>query len=486
MLKNKISLKKTVRNVINKSKKNKFITRIGKYHTIESVIKYNKKYPYAKMALPFIVAILIFTGVDVTTTQAYEVKVNGETVAIVDDVEVYTEAKKEAETVVDEVKPESTNEVKDADVSVSTVVTTRNESFDNQESVVTEIVENTTDVEKQYVLYIDDNPIGFASSKEELEKILDDVAKQYYNEFTTEHSFGKDVRIEEEFIDTSKTEQLDVIVDKVNSLEEIEFTYIVKEGDTYYDIATAYELTVDELYELNPEIDKDILSIDTELKLTKETPFLPVITKGEETYEAVIDSPIQYIDDDTMYIGEEEVTIEGDDGLSSNVADVTYINGVEEIRDIKETTVLKEATQTQITRGTMEKPKTASTGTYIYPANGTFTSGYGYRYLLGIYQFHYGIDIAAAVGTEIYASDGGEVIFSGWKDGYGNTIIIEHDNGVKTLYAHNSLNAVSVGQKVYQGQYIADMGSTGYSTGSHIHFEIQVNGNAVDPLTYLQ
>lgn len=97
---------------------------------------------------------------------------------------------------------------------------------------------------------------------------------------------------------------------------------------------------------------------------------------------------------------------------------------------------------------------------------------------------HQGIDIGAPFGTPILASAGGVVELSGWNGGFGNYIRIYHSNGHHTVYAHNSRNHVRNGDRVVQGQHIADVGSTGNSTGPHVHFEIWVNGTPVDPLPF--
>ena len=136
--------------------------------------------------------------------------------------------------------------------------------------------------------------------------------------------------------------------------------------------------------------------------------------------------------------------------------------------------------------GTKEKPKTASTGTYTWPTSSRRINSYfGGRYLYGHYDYHSGLDIHATYGENIKAADGGTVTFAGWKGSYGYLVIITHDNGVQTYYAHNSSLLVSAGDKVYQGQAIAKAGSTGNSTGVHCHFEVRVGGRAVNPLNYL-
>ncbi|XHX80751.1 MAG: peptidoglycan DD-metalloendopeptidase family protein [Stenomitos frigidus ULC029] len=127
--------------------------------------------------------------------------------------------------------------------------------------------------------------------------------------------------------------------------------------------------------------------------------------------------------------------------------------------------------------------KTDKFNGYIWPAKGVLTSGYGYRWG----RMHRGIDIAAPVGTPIYAAAAGVVINAGWNSGgYGYLVKIQHSDGSVTLYAHNNRIIVREGQTVAQGQQIADMGSTGYSTGPHSHFEVHRPGQgAVNPTAYL-
>ncbi|HCW51563.1 MAG TPA: peptidase M23, partial [Clostridiales bacterium] len=100
-------------------------------------------------------------------------------------------------------------------------------------------------------------------------------------------------------------------------------------------------------------------------------------------------------------------------------------------------------------------------------------------------RFHHGIDIGAPYGSYIRAARAGRVVFAGWKGGYGYTVILDHGDGVTTLYAHTSRLLVRYGQWVETGQVIAKVGSTGYSTGPHLHFEVRVNGVSVNPLFIL-
>ncbi len=124
----------------------------------------------------------------------------------------------------------------------------------------------------------------------------------------------------------------------------------------------------------------------------------------------------------------------------------------------------------------------------LWPTKGRLTSTFGNRknpFGRGV-RFHYGIDIANSIGTDIWAAGSGKVVFSGYKSGLGGTIIIEHNNEYTTVYGHNSKLLVNEGDNVEKGQVISKMGSTGRSTGSHLHFEIHKNGKPIDPLTVLK
>jgi murein DD-endopeptidase MepM/ murein hydrolase activator NlpD len=126
-------------------------------------------------------------------------------------------------------------------------------------------------------------------------------------------------------------------------------------------------------------------------------------------------------------------------------------------------------------------------GLLSYPSDGILTSGFGYRIhpILGYARFHSGLDFGADYGTPIRAAMQGKVLFAGWYGGYGQTVVIDHGNNVTTLYGHASEVYVSEGQVIQRGTSIAAVGSTGFSTGPHLHFEVRVGGEPVDPAEYL-
>jgi murein DD-endopeptidase MepM/ murein hydrolase activator NlpD len=126
-------------------------------------------------------------------------------------------------------------------------------------------------------------------------------------------------------------------------------------------------------------------------------------------------------------------------------------------------------------------------GSLSWPVNGPVTSPFGWRIhpILGYKKFHTGIDIGVGYGVPVRSSAAGTVIYASWMGGYGNVIIVDHGDGLSTLYAHQSSLAVGNGAHVARGQTVGYVGSTGFSTGPHLHYEVRVNGNPVDPMGYL-
>lgn len=128
------------------------------------------------------------------------------------------------------------------------------------------------------------------------------------------------------------------------------------------------------------------------------------------------------------------------------------------------------------------------TGRFMWPVAGVITSPFGYRMhpILGRQIAHHGIDFGAGMGTPIYAPDNGEVLYSGWYGGYGKVVILDHGGDLTTLFGHTSSFVVDAGQRIRKGQLIAYVGSTGMSTGPHLHFEVRKNGSAVNPMNFLR
>jgi murein DD-endopeptidase MepM/ murein hydrolase activator NlpD len=132
-------------------------------------------------------------------------------------------------------------------------------------------------------------------------------------------------------------------------------------------------------------------------------------------------------------------------------------------------------------RSSTSSSQAPSSAGFIWPVSGPITSPFGWRWG----RMHEGIDIGVGYGTPIHAAAAGTIIYCGWEEGYGNLVVIDHGNNLATAYGHQSSIAVSCGEQVAQGQVIGYVGCTGHCTGPHLHFEVRVGGNPVDPLGYL-
>jgi murein DD-endopeptidase MepM/ murein hydrolase activator NlpD len=211
-------------------------------------------------------------------------------------------------------------------------------------------------------------------------------------------------------------------------------------------------------------------------------PMLSVRHVEQVSYSETVPFNTEYIEDPQLWLGESKTVTRGADGEALVVAQQTSVDGVHTETVVTGSLILTEPVTEVIATGTRQR---SATGTFARPASGAMTSGWGWRTLRGARGFHYGNDFRGSRGDPIYAADGGVVSFVGWMNGYGMTVIIDHENGYKTLYAHCSRYRVVKGQQVGKGERIADIGNTGRSYGNHLHFEIQANGVAKNPAPYL-
>ena len=375
----------------------------------------------------------------------------------------------------------------DADVDYEFTLTLKTDLNDEQtiRNYFYEQLTEVTDELRSYEVVVDGRSIGVVKDEAALMDMLEELKDQYTTDNTVKADFVEDLKLNNVYaVDSLMT--TDQMRQALEANTTGETTYTVEKGDTFNAIAYANDMSVSDLKALNPDIDINRLMIGDVLNVKEKIPTLSVQALDHETYTQAIECPVETVEDSSMYKGDSKIITQGEEGEAEIEADVVYVNGYEQERTVTSTTTLREPTTTVKAVGTKEKPKTASTGTYNWPTSSRRINSYfGGRYLYGYYDYHSGLDIHATYGEKIKAADGGTVTFAGWKGSYGNLVIITHDNGVQTYYAHNSSLLVSAGDKVYQGQAIAKAGSTGNSTGVHCHFEVRVGGTAVNPLNYL-
>lgn len=240
-------------------------------------------------------------------------------------------------------------------------------------------------------------------------------------------------------------------------------TYTVREGDTLWNIARNFGTDEGTLAALNPDIDPDLIQPGTELKVLANFSGAVYVVQAGDTLDGVA--------------REFSVSVEA-------IARANQIGNINELRP-GQTLVLPGGRRTVrntvvASRSSGASARTAAAG-YIWPLTGVITSEFGPRWG----TTHPGLDIAAPSGTPVVAARAGRVVLSAWDGNYGLSVVLDHGDGTRTRYAHASMLLVQVGQWVEQGAPVIRVGSTGFSTGPHLHFEVIINGTPVNPKNYL-
>ncbi len=341
-----------------------------------------------------------------------------------------------------------------------------------------------SDIEEVSMLYaitVDGQVVGASKNRETLQRMLDELL--YVGDPNVKAEFQQDVQITQRYVDALQLLSYDEIRAKLTSNIHDARTYTIRSGDTVDKIAQENGITREDLVALNPGIKSSNLRAGRKVTIAKAVPFLSVKAIRHVTYTETIPFETKKVNSSELYKGKTAVSVQGKVGTRQVTADITYVDNKEVSREILESKVVREPVTQVVSVGTKARPSTAATGSLRRPVSGAIISSpYGYR--RG--KFHSGVDFALASGSRVSAADGGTVTHAGWKrGGWGYLVIINHGNGMETYYAHNSKVLVSVGQKVAKGEQIARVGSTGNSSGPHVHFEVHVNGRHVNPWKYM-
>ena len=259
--------------------------------------------------------------------------------------------------------------------------------------------------------------------------------------------------------------------------------YSVQSGDQIGKIASDHNMTTSKILEINPGLTSEtILQIGDEFNVTLVEPFVEVEVHYESRKIETIPHDKITKNDSSLFKGDKKVAQEGSDGERELTELIRKRKGQIIGRSTLEEKVLVEPKEQITVVGTKVMPSRGS-GSFQWPTVGGYISSHmGARWG----RSHRGIDIARPTSRTIKASDNGVVTFVGRDGSYGNKIVINHNNGYETLYAHLSSTKVKVGQTVTRGASIGVMGSTGRSTGVHLHFEVTKNGSLINPMTVLK
>lgn len=350
----------------------------------------------------------------------------------------------------------------------------------------------------------DKRVLGFVSSYDRIEEFLEDMKSVCYSlEGITPEDvfFDKTISFEPYEINKMAVVDQERIIDILAADDKAPVNYEIVPGDYLISIAEKVGMSLEELTECRATLNGkevtlgDNLQVGTIIEIQNYEPFLTVEYKRENQYEKEIDFSTVTVNDDTVPIGQTEVEREGSAGLEKITASVTYAVKKDENGKLTASAVRRKITAREtikppvsevIKKGTkLPDPswgKSPGSGEYFWPVDGGYISS-----PFGGERNHKGLDIAAPLGTPIYAAAAGTVIKvgSGWSGGYGNHVVIENDDGNITYYAHQSETACEVGEHVEAGQVIGYVGSTGDSTGYHLHFEVRCDGYLLDPQEFV-
>ena len=343
---------------------------------------------------------------------------------------------------------------------------------------------------KSYGIYLDGQKVGAVYNKETAANVLMDIKDKYQN-----HAEGSKVDkaeiIEEVVVKDSNTPLRDVLsegemVDKLCASGERDVVYTIQKGDTFESVAKSRGISEEELIKQNDGVDPNNPKEGETITFWTTAPLLTVKITETREYEKKLEYNTIKKKDKDLYEGFTEVDQEGQKGISDVKETTVSYNGVvnEEETEYDRNDVQKEPVDKIVRIGTKERPPTVGSGTYIWPANkGTYVVTSEFKWRWG--RQHQGIDMGCSTGTDVLAADGGTVTIARYYGGYGNLVVIDHQNGIETYYGHNSALLVSEGDKVFQGQHIAEAGNTGNSFGSHIHFGVKDHGTFKNPRNYL-
>lgn len=366
-------------------------------------------------------------------------------------------------------------------------VDSRGKSTDDSDTVVNKLI-YMTDIETEaYAIYDGDKVVAIVKDQNDADSLL----LQTKEELSVPDK-GMEL-VSSDFVNDLAAKPVNVLLGSVQSNQaaqeqmvnggEMHTYHIVEEGESVTSLAQQFGVETFDIY--NEDNSEPVELVEQGDRVCIRNLVSPVSVEMVETgrmkerleYETIKKESDEY------YKGDSFIDQEGQDGIQIFEGTITKVAGEETKREAtKEPEIIRKKKDKIIVVGTAERPKTAATGTFIMPIkNYVVTSEWGSRWG----RMHEGMDFGAPTGTPIYASDGGKIIKANYWSGHGLCVEVDHGNGVITRYSHCSAVHVSIGDLVYQGQHIADVGNTGHSFGSHLHFEVRVNGSSQNPRNYV-
>ena len=345
-------------------------------------------------------------------------------------------------------------------------------SFSSMEEIKNSIRMLSDKMVDAYVVCVEDEPLFAMMSEDEISEAVEKFKACYTGgNSDMQVELDKPIKIIEQTVPVVMLKDVEGAVNRLNGSERKDLEYSVLSGDNLWSISRKFGISLEQLYSINPGLSENI-NEGQKILVKAFVPIIDIKTIHQAQYNKTIPFETKTIEDANVYRGTTRVKQDGKNGEEVVVANVIRKNGLEVEREIVNSEVISQPVEMIRIVGTKTPPSGYGTGKFIMPTYGTITSRFGPR--RGGY--HKGLDIAAATGTPIRAADNGRVVHSGWKGLFGNLVVLNHGNGYESYYGHCSKLAVKVGQTVNKGDIIAYVGSTGNSSGPHVHFEVYHNG----------
>ena len=373
--------------------------------------------------------------------------------------------------------------------TMSLKIVSEGENVINSAQLVERLLAETPyDLVDAYGIYIDGEFFGAVAEKKPVEDALASVLANYKVDGMSRNlSFKNKVTYSKSTYLADSVMPQEEAVAKMTESRKSRVFYVVSEGESPATICQKYNMTLEEFYAINPVTLERGCFPGEYVTVIETSSFLPI--QYIRDLEAITFIGYESVDAPTsaLNLGKREILTKGQRGEKKSKFEVLYVDGIERSRIVTESVMLKDPVVEVIGVGTYTA-KPASSATKLY-GNGMFSWPVDGGYISDEFisdRNHKGMDIAAPAGREIYAGADGIVAQAGWNTGgYGNFVMIDHLNGYVTIYGHASVIYVEKDQVVRRGQVIAGVGTTGISTGNHLHFEVQLNGSYCNPADYL-
>lgn len=493
-------------NAENSTDKNRFVEKLPHYINV-AFRKYKKAFIYVFNIVMPVIALAILANVInawADTTFALEINYNDHVIGYVKSEVEYKEARELAFDRLDlsasSSAPSNTTDVDEligeAEFKIKPVKLSQ---INSASEVCDKLIENSeTKITNACGIYVEDNFICAVKNETDALSVLDNIlAEHETGEANAVVSFVEDIEyVQGLYPDNGNTiKDASYLNEKLNSKKSEAVYYTVQAGDTVSGIANKFDMKSSELFNLNPKL-KENIYIGQKILISNQVNFIQVQVTKTEVRKVEVDYDTIKVNTNSLYKGDSRVVTKGVNGLEEVTELVTYIDGVRVSSKEVSRTTIREAVNEKIQVGTKVHSGSSGSGGGSYtggklgwPTIGAYSisSRYGYRNFGD--GWHGGIDIVrpgGSSGCTVVAAESGTVTFAGWYGSGGYTVIINHGNGLSTWYCHMQPGLkVYTGQRVARGQAVGKIGATGYVTGAHLHFEVKVNGNSVNPAPYL-